>query len=73
MDDHYLVISITSDIQHYFNQSLRTDTTNTLDPTIMYTHKMQQMDKPNCYLNEPDQVLADIKQQLLQTQTRMAQ
>lgn len=57
MNDHYSVSVIASIAQHYHNHGIRTDATTNLDPTMMYVHKMQWLDKPNFLPNEPDQVL----------------
>lgn len=65
MHNHYSASGIASDAQRYLNQGIIIDTTTTLDFDIIYAHKTQRSDKANCRPNEPDQLLADIKQQLL--------
>lgn len=67
MDKHYSVHSITSET--YLNRGSGTDIRITVNLTVMYAHKMQRHDKPNCHPNEPDQVLANIRQQLFNLNT----
>lgn len=49
MDNYYSASGIASDTQFYLDQRIRKDTTSTLDPTVMYAHRMQWPEKPNHY------------------------